>query len=129
MVHYINMRKKIFIAIAVTFLILLGLYFYGKPRPAAIQYGVTFSVPDAQSLGLNRKQAYADTLTDLNVKLLRIPVYWDEVETSQNKYDFSDIDYMINLASAKPRPGSFGHWQTPSALAGVPRAGLGGKII
>jgi hypothetical protein len=69
------------------------------PKAKHINYGVTFSVPYAQSLGLNWQQAYAATLTDLNVKLIRIPVYWDEVETSQDKYNFSDIDYMLNLAA------------------------------
>jgi hypothetical protein len=93
------MKKKILIAIGIIFLILLALYFYGRPYSGPITYGVTFSVPDAQSLGLNWKQAYSDTLTDLNVKLLRIPVYWDEVESSQGKYNFDDIDYMVNLAA------------------------------
>ncbi|MDR3642118.1 MAG: cellulase family glycosylhydrolase [Candidatus Doudnabacteria bacterium] len=92
------MKKSVIVILIVIVAAILGLYWYGKPKAGPITYGVTFSVPDAQSLGLDWKQAYAATLTDLNVKLIRIPVYWDEVENSEGQYNFGDIDYMVNLA-------------------------------
>jgi len=92
------MPKKIFIAI----LIIIGAIWLvtldAGPKAKKIQYGVTFSVPYAQGLGIDWKDAYKETVADLNVKLIRIPVYWDEVESSSGKYDFSDIDYMLGLA-------------------------------
>ncbi len=91
--------KRIIICVGIVALVLWLLALNAGPKAKTIQYGVTFSVPYAQSLGLNWQAAYAATLTDLNVKLLRIPVYWDEVETSPNHYDFSDIDFMLNLAA------------------------------
>lgn len=67
-------------------------------KAKTITYGVTFSVPYAQGLGLDWKAAYSAMITDLGVKLIRIPVYWDEVENSKDNYNFADIDYMLDLA-------------------------------
>ncbi len=64
-----------------------------------ISYGVTFSVPYAQGLGIDWKKAYTDMLSDLNVKLVRLPVYWDQVESEQGKYNFSDIDFQLAEAA------------------------------
>jgi hypothetical protein len=90
--------KKIFIGIVVIIAAVWLVTLNAGPKAKTIQYGVTFSVPYAQSLGIDWKAAYASTTEDLGVKLIRIPVYWDEVENTQDKYDFSDIDYMLNLA-------------------------------
>ncbi len=89
---------KILIGIAVVIAIIWLITFNAGPKAKVIDYGVTFSVPYAQGLGIDWKAAYSGMLTDLNLKLIRIPVYWDEVENTQDKYDFSDIDYMLNLA-------------------------------
>ena len=80
------------------FLIIVVLYWYGKPPKTSIEYGVTFSVPYAKALGLNWQKVYTDMLEDLNLKLVRVPVYWNEVENSQGQYDFSDFDFMVNQA-------------------------------
>jgi hypothetical protein len=92
------MLKKIFIAILIIIGIVWMITLAAGPKAKTIQYGVTFSVPYAQGLGIDWKAAYAATITDLNVKLIRIPVYWDEVENSSGQYNFADIDYMLNLA-------------------------------
>ncbi len=63
-----------------------------------LNYGVTFSKKQAQNLNLNWKNLYLDILVDLNVSKIRIPAYWDEVETENNKYYFDDINWQINEA-------------------------------
>ena len=99
------MKKKIwtgiFIGLAGVVIIIWALTINAGPDVKKIQYGVTFSVPYAVSLGLNWKDVYNAMLTDLQVKNIRIPVYWDEVEpTSEDNYNFSDIDYMLQQAQA-----------------------------
>lgn len=89
---------RILIPMAVLVALIWLLTLFSGRKVKSIDYGVTFSVPYAQGLGIDWKAAYAATLTDLNVKLIRIPVYWDEVENTRDKYDFSDFDYMLNLA-------------------------------
>jgi hypothetical protein len=46
-------------------------------------------------LGLDWKEAYLDILDELNVKYIRIPVYWDEIEAREGVFDFSDYVFMI----------------------------------
>ena len=58
-------------------------------------FGVTYSKKYAEEIGLNWKSAYIDMLDELNVKQVRIPVYWDQIEMKSGEYDFSDYDFLI----------------------------------
>lgn len=64
-------------------------------------YGVTFSKEFAQYLDLDWKQAYSAILNDLNVKYLRLPVYWNMIEPEKNIYNWEDIDWQVNEAAKK----------------------------
>jgi hypothetical protein len=46
-------------------------------------------------MGLDWKETYLAILDDLQVKEIRIPIYWDEIEKEKGVYDFSDYDYII----------------------------------
>ncbi len=92
------MPKKIFIALIVVIMAVWLVTLNAGPKAKTIRYGVTFSVPYAQGLGIDWKAAYSSVVTDLNVKLIRIPVYWDEVENTRDQYNWGDIDYMLSLA-------------------------------
>jgi len=59
-------------------------------------WGVTYSDKFATSLGLDWKQAYLAMLDDLNVKYVRIPIYWDEIVDQEGNYDFSKYDYIFD---------------------------------
>ena len=61
-------------------------------------FGVTFSDKYAQELGLDWREVYEATLVDLEVRKLRIPIYWDQVEPIRGQYVFDDVDYMIERA-------------------------------
>lgn len=63
-----------------------------------IELGATFSKPYAESLGLDWKKAYIDTLDDLGVRRLRIPAYWNEIEPEPGIYNFSNVDWMLEEA-------------------------------
>lgn len=103
-------HKKNFLAIILTFILLVFLLFFSLkiqkhyPQDISLKYtpgtfGVTFSTEFCTEMGLNWKQTYQAVLTDLQVKYIRLPFYWDQIEITQGHYDFSDFDYLVNEAS------------------------------
>lgn len=58
-------------------------------------FGVTFSTKFCSEMGMDWKEVYLAVLDDLNVKEIRLPIYWDDIEKTDGVYDFSDYDYMI----------------------------------
>ena len=58
-------------------------------------FGVTYSKKMATDLTLDWKETYLAILDDLQVKQIRIPVYWDEIEKTKGQFNFSDYDYMF----------------------------------
>lgn len=65
------------------------------------EIGLTFSPKYAQELGLDPRQTYQKMLSDLRVKYLRLPVYWDEVEAYQGVYNFTDVDWYLSEAAKR----------------------------
>ncbi len=106
--------KKIFLlkVIVVALIVLIGLLIYflkfakNYPSPRDLNskkdfFGVTFSTKFSEELGLDWKEVYLAILDDLQVKLVRIPFYWDEIEPVQGSYDFSDYDYLISEGESR----------------------------
>lgn len=81
-------------------MMLFGLSVYGGGRAKKFEYGVSFSQPYAENLGLDWKQVYEATLTDLQIKLIRLPAYWNKVNPQQDRYEFADLDYQLDLAAS-----------------------------
>jgi hypothetical protein len=75
------------------------------PRPADdIALGVTFSPRYATDLGLDPLQIYRRMLDELEVREIRLPVYWDEVEPEPGRYDFSGLEpYLYEAARRDAR--------------------------
>lgn len=100
------MIKKILKIIALTFAGILFvvaslLVYFNFPvqlPQKKFDLGVTFSSTNAESLGVNWREAYTAILDDLKIKKIRIPVYWDIVEPEEGKYDFADLDWQLNEA-------------------------------
>jgi len=65
------------------------------------QLGVTFSARYAHDIGLDWKENFIAILDDLQVKKIRVPVYWDLVEPEKGKYNFSDLDWQISEAQKR----------------------------
>jgi hypothetical protein len=61
-------------------------------------YGVTFSTKYAKQLGIDWKAAYQAILTDLEVKTIRLPVYWDDISPSEGRFQFDEYDWMVIVA-------------------------------
>lgn len=64
-----------------------------------IKLGVSFSPTYAQSLGLDWKNNYVKMLSDLNIKYLRLPTYWKELEPTPGNFNFEDVDFMLTEAN------------------------------
>lgn len=98
-------KKIIFISFAIIFILILcyiGLFFVSPPVPKKTIYGVTFSRPYTQStLGLEWKEVYSAILDDLEVKNIRVPIYWNEIEPARGKFYFEDYDFIFKEAQKR----------------------------
>ncbi len=81
-------------------LVRYGLESVGWPR-STIGLGATFSVPYAQQLGIDWREAYEAVLDDLGVKRLRLPAYWNMIEPEKGEMDFTGLDWQISEAEKR----------------------------
>lgn len=100
-------KAKIHYLLAIPLLIIM-LYFllwlidFLIPVPdQKVKYGITFSPTYTQSLGLDINKTYLALIDDLKVKNIRIPISWNEVETSPNNFDFQKYDDLLSLSKDK----------------------------
>lgn len=80
-------------------LLAFGLYLLAYSHPSVkMKVGVTFSPRYVQGFNLSPEEVFYQMMTDLNVRNIRLPVYWDEVEHEMGVYDFSKVDYYLDQA-------------------------------
>ncbi len=91
--------------IAFVLIILLFLFFllsrgeiYDKDE---MEYGVTFSKKQAGSLSLDWQKVYLAVLDELEVKKLRLPAYWNEIEPKGGEFVWDDLDWQIKEAGKR----------------------------
>lgn len=94
-------KHKILTGFFVVALILLLLFLNAGPLKQPTQLGVTFSIDQAKSLGLNWQDVYASILDDLKIKNIRLSAYWNQTEPEDDKYNFKDLDYMLDEAAKR----------------------------
>ncbi len=74
---------------------------FGNGHP---ETGLSFSEFYArEGLGLDWKAAYQSILSELNPKNLILMAYWQYLEPNQGKFDFSDLDWQMNIAQKENR--------------------------
>jgi len=104
-----NILKKIIKTIGLALLSLLALTaimlgYFNLPvenNGGSAKLGMTFSSKYASSIGLDWKANYVAMLDDLQIRKIRIPVYWDLVESEEGVYDFSDVDWQLDEAGKR----------------------------
>lgn len=83
-------------------IILITVIYFAMPRNGGnVIYGVTFSKDFASHLGLDWKETYIALLDDLEVRQLRIPTYWTEIESVKDSYFYENIDWQIGEAKKR----------------------------
>lgn len=94
--------KKILISIAILLAVFL-IFFWTRDYSSGHQmiFGVTFSQPQAEYLGLDWKKTYLDILDNLKVRNLRLLAYWPKIEKESGKFDFKDLDWQVNEAKKR----------------------------
>lgn len=94
---------KLFL-LGIFLLITIPVIFFFINRPKVqhdINYGITFSNKYSEELGLDWKETYIKILDDLGAKNLRLVAYWDDIESTNDRFDFSDLRWQ--LAEAEKR--------------------------
>jgi len=100
-----KLRRKIFLLVLIALAASL-FYLARKPvgivnNPEDIKWGVAFSKVFATEMGLDWRESYLAVLDDLGAKRIRLPIYWQDVESKKGKFDFSDYDWMIEEAQKR----------------------------
>jgi hypothetical protein len=92
--------KKIlaFLLVALFIVWVISLF---SPKAKKVEYGLTFSYPYAQGLGLDWQKTYLAILDELKPKYIRLSAYWNSVEPEENGYDYKSLDFQINEASKR----------------------------
>ncbi|MFZ2969664.1 MAG: beta-galactosidase [Minisyncoccia bacterium] len=94
--------KKGKIILCLAAIVISAIILFAMPRNGGnVIYGVTFSKDFAIHLGLDWKETYLALLDDMDVKNLRIPSYWTEIEPQKNNYTFENLDWQISEAGSR----------------------------
>ena len=97
-IHHIHIFILSGVLIAILILILanniLDRIFINKQTT----FGVSFTPRYANELGLDPKQIYISILENLGERHIRLAAYWDEIEPTEDNFDFTELDYYINKA-------------------------------
>lgn len=101
------MRPRLIILI-VFLAIVASILFLSLRRPPSasgdIIWGFTFSPRFAEYLELPWREVYLSSLDELKPRILRVPIYWSDLEKEEGKFDFNDYDFMLDEADARGIP-------------------------
>lgn len=103
------LHKSFVILIAIIMFMVSGMYgiarwYMWTQRDKPITMGASFVPAYASSFGLDPKETLDAMLYDLNIRQLRFVSYWNQIEATQGRYDFSQLDWQFekaNQANAK----------------------------
>lgn len=130
--------KIISVCLLLLILLIILLWTRDYTRTQPMIFGVTFSQPEAEYLGLDWQKTFLDILNNLKVRHLRLLAYWNQIEKEPGKFDFSDLDWQIK--EAKKRDAKvilvigrrLPHWpecHTPSWASALPEKEQQEKIL
>lgn len=82
---------------------LLGAISYARNIPINydrnIIWGLTYSTKFSRQLGLDWQKTYESILEELHPSKIRLVAYWDQIEKEQGKFDFSEIDWLLQKSA------------------------------
>jgi len=98
------MRKTtiILIIILIFITLIIGMSLR-KPQSVGgdISWGITFSKQYSEYLGLEWRKAYITILDELNPSVIRLPIYWTDIEREEGTFNFEDYDFIMNEADMR----------------------------
>ncbi len=95
-IHYF-----VFFAIIIIFVLMIVLSTLNFGNDKNIIWGVTFSIKQCRDLGLGWPGIFLKVINELPIKVVRLPVYWDEVEYAKGQFDFSSYHWLIAEAEKR----------------------------
>lgn len=101
----LNLVRIIILLLLLTFAAPFIVFFALRPVPQEnINYGITFSNKYAEEIGLDWKDTYISIMDDLGIDNLRLVAYWDDIESTRDQYDFTDIKWQLAEAEKRNIP-------------------------
>ena len=102
MKHFFLILLYVLLAVLIPTALLFGYFNLSGPAPREdVALGMTFSSRYATDLGLDWQETYLALLDDIGVRKLRLPVYWDLVESTEGTYDWSILDWQLDEAEKR----------------------------
>lgn len=96
----VKMYLIVLVVLIAVFLITVWCWDFSSPnRP--MTFGVTFSVPQAEYLGLDWRAVYIDMLDNLKIRQIRLIAYWNQLEKKEGRFDFTDLDWQVSEAQKR----------------------------
>jgi len=97
------MLKKIILILLVILFVMLVFFaflFFTPIQNDTSNYvwGITFSKTFSQDMGIDFREVYLAMLEDLKPDVIRLPLYWKDIEPQIGIYLFDDYDWMIEKA-------------------------------
>lgn len=89
--------KYIIFILSLILITYLGLWWLSR-QSFPVEYGISFNHNHATALGLDWRDVYTDMLEELQPKYVRIAAMWSEVEEEKGKYNFENVDFMMEKA-------------------------------
>jgi len=98
------MRPRLTILLLIFVVVIVSFVFYQKRPPSATgveRWGVTFSHQFTSYIDLDWRDVYIKVLDELKPPIVRLPLYWSDVEAKEGEFNFEDYDFLINEAAKR----------------------------
>lgn len=92
-------KVTLYVLIAIIALVTLG--YNAGPNQSEPIWGINYSPKYAKGLGFDSTELFKTILDDLNVKHVRLPLYWDDFEREYRNYDFTEIGTLLEIAEER----------------------------
>lgn len=80
--------------------VLASLAVWAMPS-AEPRFGVSFSTKFAWELGLDVDEAFWEIVNNLNVRAIRLPMYWDDIQPEFETWNWWPYDHLVQMADEK----------------------------